>query len=165
MRTCRLENKWVIRVKNKAEDFLKAYSSNTTDRPRNAFVNIKGQIVATFDQLRLSGEEVLIIIEKQFFERIQSHLKKFLALSDTVLVPENARVYYDLDGDYPIKPGEFQIPEKTGRLILTHREILPNISDEEFTLFRLKNNLPFQGVDYDEELLLNVADEEWVSYT
>ena len=155
----------MIRIKNKAEDFLKAYASNTPDRPRNAFLNIRGQIVATFDQLWLSDEGVLIVIEKQFFGRLEAHLKKFLALSDTVLTPERLNVTYDLDGDYPAEPGEFQISEKKGRLLLTLREILSNIVDEEFTLFRLKNDLPLQGVDYDEELLLNVADEEFISYT
>ena len=165
MRVYPLKNKLVIRVKNKAADFLKAYSSNTLDQPRNAFLNIRGQIVAIFDQLRLSDEEVLIVIEKQFFGRVTAHFKKFLTLTDTVLIPENATVYYDLDGDYAVERGEFQISEKKGKLLVTRREILSNVSDDEFNLFRLKNDLPVQGVDYDEELLLNVADEEFVSYT
>ena len=165
MKLYKFSNKLVVRVKNKAVDFLKAYSSNTLDQPRNAFVNIKGQIVAIFDQLRLSDEEVLIVIEKQFFGRLETHLKKYLALAGTTLALESHRVYYDLTGDYPPGPGEYQILEKQGKLILTHREILPDVADEEFSLFRLKNNLPLQGVDYDQELLLNVADEELVSYT
>ena len=38
------------------------------------------------------------------------------------------------------------------------------VSDEEFTLFRLQNNIPLQGVDYTDEFLLNVSEDEFVSF-
>ncbi len=165
MRIYPLKNKSTLRIQNKASEFLKAYSSNSLDKPRNAFLNIKGQIVAVFDQLILNDEEALIVIEKQYLERLMNHLRKYLQLTDTTFSDENLNVYYDLDGDFKEGKGEYIILERKGSLILTYRNISSNVTDEEFTLFRLKNNIPFQGIDYDEELLLNVGDEEFVSYT
>ena len=150
MRLYKLSNKLVIRVRPGACEFLKGYTSNTLEAPRNAFLDLHGKIVAAFDQKVLSADEVLIVIEKQFFERLKNHLDKFLKLGDTVLEPTALQAYIDLEGDK--------------KIIIKDQESPAVVSDQEFTLFRLKNKLPVQGIDYDEELLLNVADEEFVSY-
>jgi folate-binding protein YgfZ len=39
------------------------------------------------------------------------------------------------------------------------------VSEEEFTLFRLKHNIPLQGVDYKDDFLLNVSVSRHVSFT
>jgi len=150
MRLYKLSNKLVVRVKHNACEFLKGLTSNALEAPRNAFLDIHGKIVASFDQRVLSADEVQIVIEKQFFGRLKSHLGKFLMLSGTDLEEEKQKVYFDLDGK---------------GLIVTDEELPAAVSEREFTLFRLKNNIPIQGTDYDEELLLNVGDEEFVSYT
>ena len=144
---------------------MQAYSSNTIDKPRNAFLDIKGKIVVVFDQAFLSEDEILIVIERQFLGRLKSHLEKYLFLTGTTLIPTSHLVYYDLDGDLQLKEGELAIQEKQGRLVLMDRRLLSNVTDEEFTLFRLKNDLPVQGIDYDEEMLLNIGNEEFVSFT
>ncbi len=161
MRLYKLSNKLVIRVKRNACEFLKGYTSNVLQAPRNAFLDLHGKIVAVFDQKVLSADEVLIVIERQFFERLKNHLDKFLKLGDTILEPTDYNIYFDLEGNYQPKEDEFVTP----LLIITNKELPVDISDQDFTLFRLKNNIPLQGVDYDEELLLNVADEEFISYT
>ena len=66
MKLYRLNNKLVLRLTPKAGEFLKAYSSNTLGKPRNAFLDIQGKIIATFDQCPLNDDEVFIVIEKQF---------------------------------------------------------------------------------------------------
>lgn len=165
MRLYKLSNKLVIRVRRNACEFLKGYTSNVLEAPRNAFLDIHGKIVAVFDQKVLSADDVLIVIERQFFERLKSHLGKFLAFGNTTLEEEKYNVYFDLDGDYGPNEDDFVIPVGAPLQVITRKQLPTVVSDQEFTLFRLKNNIPVQGIDYDEELLLNVADEELVSYT
>ena len=166
MRLYRLSNKIVLRVKNKAAEFLNAYTTNTVSAPRSAFVNIRGQVVCAFDQMVIGPEKVLVVIEKQYFDRLLAHLDKYLKLGDTLIekAPE-FHLYFDLDDRHEPRRGELFVPQKQGKLIGVLDEADSNVSEEEFRLFRLENNIPVQGVDYEEELLLNVADEEFVSYT
>ena len=186
MRLYPLDNKIVLRVKNNAAEFLKGYTTNTLDAPRNAFVNIRGQIVCTFDQMAIrpqalargtsagavecpvlsSPEKVLVVIEKQYVDRLSAHLKPYLQLAGTVIEPApEFHLYFDLDDQHEPQRGEIFVIQKKGKLIGTTAELTSNVSEPEFTLFRLKNQLPVQGIDFDEELLLNVANEEFVSYT
>ncbi len=166
MRLYGLSNKIVLRVKNKATEFLNGYTTNALDAPRNAFVNIRGQIVCVFDQMVISPEKVLVVIEKQTFDRLSAHLKPYLQLAGTVIetAPE-FHLYFDLDDRHEPQRGEIYVIQKKGKLIGTTAELTSNVSEPEFTLFRLKSQLPVQGIDFDEELLLNVANEEFVSYT
>ena len=142
--------KTVLRFSPHGTSFISGYATNTVEMPRSSFVDLQGKIVAVFDQRKQSEEEVWVVVEKRFVERLKEHLKKYLSLTDTVMECLNKKnVYWDLE---------------TKQLVLTE-EILPaDVSEEEFTFFRVKNNLPLQGVDFDEELVLNVA-EELVSYT
>lgn len=166
MKLYALTNKIVLRAKNKAAEFLKAYATNALDAPRSAFVNIRGQIVCVFDQMFISQEKVLLVIEKQHFDRLLHHLDRYLKLGETVIekAPE-FHLYFDLEDSHEPQRGEIFVPQKKGKLIGTPSSLIPSVSEEEFTLFRLKNDIPVQGIDFDEELLLNVADEEFVSYT
>ena len=57
------------------------------------------------------------------------------------------------------------IPQKKGRLIISDQELETNVTDEIFSLFRVKNHLPVQGVDYTDEFVLNVSEKEFISFT
>lgn len=160
-----LSNKLILRVENKACEFLKGFTSNTLEAPRNAFLDVHGKIVAVFDQLVLNDNEVLIVIERPFLGRLKKHLEKYLVLGDTRLREETYWVYFDLEDDARPEQGVFRIPQKAGALILSKNELSAGVSREAFALFRLKNDLPVQGIDYDEEMLLNLGNEEFVSYT
>src|SRR3989338_7720465 len=166
MRLYPLVDKIVLRVKNNAAEFLKGYTTNTLEAPRNAFVTVRGQIVCTFDQMVISPEKVLVVIERKYLDRFSAHLDPYLKLGDTVIekAPE-FHLYFDLEDSHEPQRGEIFVPQKKGKLIGTPSSLIPSVSEEEFTLFRLKNDIPVQGIDFDEELLLNVADEEFVSYT
>ncbi len=161
----KLNNKQVLRLKNKACEFLKGFSSNVLEASRNASLDVHGKIVVIFDQKVLSEEEVLIVIEKQYLSRLKAHWEKFMGLGDTRLEEADLSAYFDSEGGYEPIAGDILIPQRKGSLVLTRREIVSHASEADFTLFRLKNNLPVQGIDYDEEMLLNVGDEEFVSYT
>ena len=166
MQLHRLNNSLALRVKHRAAEFLNAYTTNSLNAPRNAFVNLRGQIVCVCDQMVISPEKMILVIEKQFIERLQTHLVPYLKLYETVIEPApEFKIYFDLEGDREPERGEIFVPRQKGLLIGTTDELMAGVSDEAFRWFRVKNNIPVQGIDFDEELLLNVADEEFVSYT
>ena len=74
-------NKVILHIKNNAAQFLQGVTSNDLDKPQNAFVNINGRIIATFDQLRLSDEEIIILIEESFVDGLLKHIDRFVKLS------------------------------------------------------------------------------------
>ena len=165
MRVYRLD-KIVLRISGNAEKFLSGLTTNTLDRPRNAFVNLHGRVIATFDQVRSGDDEFLLVLDAAFQANLTSHIQKFLMLNKTTAEPTDRRVYFDLDRAYRPAAGDYVISQRTGQMILTPNELDVNITEDEFTLFRLKNSIPLLGVDYQkDEFLLNVDEHEFVSYT
>lgn len=164
IKLCKLE-KVVLSVQNNAVNFLNGITSNTLDKPKNAFLDFHGKIVAVFDQCRIGEDQFFIVVEERCLDRLMQHLERYIKLSKVLVQKENYGVYYDLTGDYPCKEGEYAITQKPGKLIVTPNNLESNVAQEEFTFFRLKNNIPLQGVDYQNELLLNVNEEEHISYT
>ncbi len=166
MRLYRLDRA-VLRLGKGAAAFLKAYSTNTPDRPRSAFVDIHGKIVAAFDQALLSTDEALLAVERPFVGRVHAHLKKYLDLTGVTLTEDEAlEAFFDLDGDYRANEKELRLPQPAGAVILTGQKPPAGVSEEEFRLFRLTSRNPLQGIDYDGEMLLNVFDDEdRVSYS
>lgn len=157
--------KKVLSINNKPEQFLGGLTANSLDKPQNAFVNIHGRIIATFDQLKINDEKFLLVTEDNFVQAVLDHVNRYTRLSKTIIALENLFVYFDLDGDYKIQNSEFAIRQKQGQLILTLENLSVSVSEEEFTLFRLKNNIPLLGVDYKDEMLLNVSEKDFVSFT
>lgn len=157
--------KIVLSVRNNPARFLNGITSNDLSKPRNAFLNIHGRIVATFDQIKTSDDAFLIIVEEAFVVRLLQHIDHYVKLSGASIEESSSNVYFDLEGSYPLEPGEPTIPQNQGRLIITDRNLKANVHEEEFTIFRLKNNIPLLGTDYNEEMLLNVSTTEFVSFT
>ena len=144
-------NKTVLRFYPKATAFLNGYTTNTVDAPLTAFVDIQGRIVAAAHQFRQSDDEVWEVVEDRFVERLLKHLHTYLSLSDTrVETLVSKKVYWDLESK---------------ELLVTDEKRAVSASEEEFTLFRVKNAFPLQGVDFDEEMVLNVGEEGLVSYS
>lgn len=155
----------VLRFRPKAAEFINAYSTNTLDRPHNAFVDVRGRIVAVFEQVKISADEVLVALGRPFTHRVVIHLAKYLDLAGVSAEETPLSVYWDLDGGYEPREEEKIIPQAAGRLILTPARLDASVSEEDFARFRLAHRLPLQGVDFDDELLLDVFDESHVSYT
>lgn len=158
-------SKTVLGVGPDPAAFLNGLTTNSLDKPRNAFVNIHGRIIATFDQIKKNEKEYALVIEKDFAAPLLAHLDRYARLSKTVIKTENDFVYFDLDGTYVPQSGEYVIPQKSGQLVLTKDGRDAHVTEEEFTLFRVRNNIPLQGVDYKDEMILNVGDTEYVSFT
>lgn len=160
-----LLDKVVLRIANNTENFLNGLTSNSLDKPRNAFLTQHGRIIATFDQIKTGADEFLIVMERFAHEPLMQHAKKFLMLNKTTAEPVSLHVYFDLNGEYKPSAGEYQIIQKAGQMILTPNALKADVLAGEFTLFRLLNNIPVHGTDYKDELLLNIDEYEHVSYT
>ncbi len=150
LRTYHLSNYYVLSVKPNAEIFLTGLTTNTTSALQNAFIDKFGRIVATFWQKKINDDEILIALDKRATGPLLEHLKQHLALTDTKIErKKELHAYYNL-------------VEK--KVILSETKIPNTVSEEEFLLFRLKNNVPLQFVDYTNELILNV-NYDFVSFT
>lgn len=160
-----LTHKKVLSVTNNSEKFLNGLTSNSLDQPHNAFLNIHGRIIATFDQVKTGDDEFLLAIEESYVKLLQDHVERYARLSKTEVSLRNDFVYFELDGDYMADEKEVLIPQKKGRLIITTQKLPSTVSEEDFTIFRVKNNIPLLGVDYKEELLLNVSETDFASFT
>ena len=164
-------NKSVVSISNNPAQFLNGLTANTLDKPKNAFLDVHGKIIATVDQLRINEDEFSILIERPFVEAVLKHLERFAKLSKVVIQEKDFKVYFDLDRSYSLTKtfggdnDEFLIPHKCGQLVISPKNLENTISEEEFTLFRLRNNIPIHGVDYQNEMLLNVDEREHVSFT
>ncbi len=157
--------KKAILLKGNINKLLNGTTANTLDAPRNAFIDINGKIIATFEQKKIGDDEIIILVEEKFVGRLLKHLEKYVLLAKTKIEITDYKVYFDLEEDFPAGENDYLIPYKKGQLIITKKEPLANVSDEEFTQFRLENKIPIQGIDYDNEMLLNLDDYEIVSFT
>lgn len=158
-------NKTILSLQNNPQAFLNGLTSNAVDQPRNAFLNIHGRIIATFDQIIINENEMQLVIENDYVQAVSAHLDRYLKLAGVQLDSLKDVVYFDLEGDCFLEEGDRVILQKKGRLLLTTKLRNADVSAEEFTLFRLQYNIPMLGVDYKDEMLLNVATDEFVSFT
>ena len=158
-------HKKVLSVQNNSEKFLNGLTSNSLDQPRNAFLDIHGRIIATFDQVKIGNDEFLLALEEAYVEPLLEHVDRYARLSKTNFVVSPRGVYFELDGDCRTDADEALISQKKGNLVLTNEKLPASVREDEFTLFRLKNNIPLLGADYKNEMLLNVSETEFVSFT
>ncbi len=145
-------------------DFLNGLTANDMDAPRNAFLTIHGRIVATCAQILKSTDECYIIVEEDFVQPLLEHLDRYIKLGGVQVNRLDLRVYHDLDGALTLENADM-VTLPAGRLVITDTEVETTVGDEEYDLFRLKNNLPRQGIDYRDEMLLNVDTSAFVSFT
>lgn len=159
-------NKIVLSISNNPEDFLQGITSNNINAPQNAFLNISGRIVATFDQILIQPGKVLIVIDADVKEKLMAHLSKYILLSGVDIQQTEHHVYFDISEQLIDVPKDtFVIEQWKGRLILSKEILLTTVSDDEFCQFRLLNNIPLHGVDYKDEFILNVNEEDFVSFS
>jgi folate-binding protein YgfZ len=144
-----LLNYVVIRISGNAEKLLTGLTANTLDARQNAFVNLHGRIIATFFQQK-EGEDVLIAVPNAQKDTLLAHLDRYAKLNRSQLITTDLNVYMDMET----------------KAVLFSKETFPAVPDDEARLWRLENNLPLQGIDYQaDEFLLNVHEHDYTSYT
>lgn len=155
----------VLRVAPQASKVIQAYSTNRPVLGGVAFVDLKGRIIAMTEHIAINPDESLLVLHSLFTERLTAHLQKYLPLFESTIQSVPYYVYHDTDGSSGAL-GEYRVPFGCGSLILTktmHESM--DFGNEAYTLFRQQNNLPIQGVDYDDTMILNVdACNRYISY-
>ncbi|RME87573.1 MAG: hypothetical protein D6785_01815 [Planctomycetota bacterium] len=155
-------------------EFHKNYTANTLDRTKNVFSDIKGKVVATFDQLPIADNEYFVILEECRLEPLMEHLSKYLPLCRVEIKEMDTKVYFDLEDFKSQQPEEdkkekmkgfWRIPQKAGSLVLCDQDLEATVSEEEFIRFRLIHEIPLEGVDFQQEMVLNIHPTEYVSFT
>ncbi len=165
MRLYLCDQKIILRIYNQGIRFIKDYSTNTAAASQSAFIDVKGRIVAFFDQHRVNEDEMWVVMERKAFPVFQEKFSKYLYLTDVKIEPlETRRVYWDLDKEVVPGEGDVFIPAQAGRLWLTASKPVSNVSKAQMNLFRVKNNIPWQGIDFNEEMVLCVAEEGRISF-
>ncbi len=156
----------VLSVKNNAQAFLNGLASNSLDQPRNAFLNLHGRVIATFDQVKAGDDEHLLVFPKAYTDAVLNHLGRYARLNKTILTCQERAVCFDCDGSHKVMPEEFAIAQHAGQIVITPKAHTATVTEEEFTEFRLNHRIPLMGVDYQaDEMILNIDPVEYVSYT
>lgn len=155
-----------------ADRFVQAYTTQTPDASRGAFLDAKGRAVAVYDRVRLNEDASVFVVATPVVERLKRHLKNYLFLMDATLTDLPHAVCWDPEGGTgPSRPGAAQgvdddwtVYRRAGVLRILRRAPDSVAGDAEFTLFRVRNHIPIQGRDYDDPMLLNLNDPELVSF-
>ena len=158
-----LVNKKVLLVTGKVERLLKGITTNTLDAPMNAFINQFGKIEVLFAQ-KFVEDHAYLVFEKQFEDRLKSFLEKYLRLARATLMDAGLQVYH-VTGTVDESYG-YCIPQRVGYFVLTQEAPpLEKTSVENYTVLRVENNLSVQGIDFDQEMILNTNWKDLASLT
>jgi len=157
-------NKTAFQFTNTPEKLLKGLTSNILTASNNAFLSAKGKIIATCYQVQINSDNHIVVIDTPSVERFLAHINKYLPLSPTDINQLDTKVYYDLSGDGNHCDAIATINMPVGKIIVTDH-LNCDVDDSTFTAFRHDHFLPIQTVDFNDEMLLNVFPEHFVSYT
>ncbi len=170
-------------LKPGADKFIQSYTTQTPIAPRGAFLDTKGKAVAVYDRVRLDADSSMLVVAASVRDRLKAHLKGFLFLTDTALTDLPYAVYWDLEqpshgaaGPQAVEATQAQtdsaaemsgwsIARSAGTIRILREPVEAGVSEEDFKRFRVLNGLALQGEDYDDPMLLNLGDEELVSFT
>lgn len=149
---------------NNPKDLLGGISSNTLDAAKNALLTAQGKIIAVCDQKQLDDDRLLWVVDDFAADGCRNMFEKFAVFTQTKYEQRPDAIYYDLDGDAPADGTCIVLPQEQGYIIVGG-QFETNVSAEEFIQFRLDHHLPLHGIDFTDEMLLNVFPENYVSYT
>lgn len=148
-------NKRVLLVKGNIEKLLKGTTTNRLDAPMNAIINLFGKIEVAFAQ-KVEKEQAYIVLEQQYVGRLQQLLEKYLRLTKATINETPLRVYHVIGEE--IKKDLLCIPQRIGYLLLAeHPPVLEQMGEETYTALRVESNIAVQGIDFDQELILNTV--------
>ncbi|MBI2138928.1 hypothetical protein HYU13_05020 [Candidatus Woesearchaeota archaeon] len=157
--------KSVFRFGKGGKQLLERISCNTLDKTRNALLDRFGKLIILFDQLVL-GDEVYVVFEGGFKGRFLESVEKYAKLAKVALEEMPLKVLH-VFGAHSI--GKINIAMPMGYLALADRldiiQGIREISGETYTILRLENNMPVQGIDFDQQMFLEIAREDELSFT
>ncbi len=153
------------KVPNGAADFLNKVTCNDMQKTKNAILDRFGKLMVILDQA-VHGDEIFLVFENQFREKFLSSIGKYAALAK-VTIEETPLKVYRIFGDAKI--GKLTIPQKAGYLSLLPGPLLlanlKELSEDTYKILRMENNIPLQGVDFDQQMFLELNMPEAVSFS
>ncbi|HLC36808.1 MAG TPA: hypothetical protein VJK05_04355 [archaeon] len=167
MNKLKLLEKSIARITGNAFNTLNSIASNevATGKP-NAFLESNGKLVLFFDLFIESNESIYLVFEKKFLERALSFFKKYLLISKCKFELLDWKTFFSVSGEN-IQGKHLKIPCREGFLIIGENPLIEGkeFSEKEFNLFRVENNISVQGIDFDQEMFLNLNYKEAVSFS
>ncbi len=167
----KLLNKIVFKVIGTAEKFLIPLTTNTLDKPINAFLDRFGKLIAIADQLFI-GEECYLVIQEQYAEKLLLHLQQYIRLSNAKIQFTPLKAVHVFPEGNKKSIGSPIIPQAIGYISLIENleqlkqlKSFKELSDEEYEKIRIENNIPLQGIDFTNEMFLEVNIPEAISFT
>lgn len=181
----KLMPKTVLKITGNVRRLLKGISVADDDSEKNAFINSFGKIIVLFDQLIVDDNDSLyLVINEQFETRLIEHLYKYLKLNKSRMEKTELKVIHVIPMIHKIESElselnleGFKIKQRIGFLLLTKKASsnfdfipsdisqIPELNNEEYNSVRIENNISEQGIDFDQEMILNTNWNEIVSYT
>ncbi len=167
----KITSKIVIKVTGNVKRLLKGLSVADDPDEKNAFINSFGKIIVLFDQI-IIDDTLYLAINKQFETRLKEHLDKYLRLNKSIMEKLDLKVIHIIE--CPVEDHDkikgIKIKQKKGNLILVKNipeKLLstPELDDESYNAIRIENNMSEQGIDFDQEMILNTNWKDLVSYT
>ncbi len=157
--------KTVFKLEGDVQKFLKTVTSNDLNKPLHAFLDRFGKVVALAD-IAISGNTAIIIIEAAYEKDFVAHFTPYLKLSKMKMSFLHGKVVHVI-GAHEL--GTIKIPKNIGYVTLLENESeinnIHNISDETYTVLRIENNIPVQGIDFDHPMFLETGLTDAVSLT
>ena len=151
-----------MKFSNNVEQFFSSVTSNTTTSVYNAFLNRFGKAVVCFLQKKTTDDEIYILFHKNYSDKLKEHIQLYQKLSKIAFVLTEHSVFFSTV--------RATTPSAKFSLNLEHGEVLFSTGQQKyvkddmaFLRYRLSHNLPLQGYDFDNEMILNVS-EKYVSF-
>lgn len=159
-----LLGKKALLITGNVEKLLKGITTNTLDQPMNAFINQFGKIEVLFAQ-KFVDRHCYLVFERQFEERLLHFLGKYLRLAKAAVSDSGLHVYHVVGCAVNERYG-ICIPQRFGYFVLAQQAPpLEEMSDEVYTALRVENEYSVQGIDFDQEMILNTNWKDVASLT
>ena len=157
--------KIAFKFSNNTEKLLNGITTNELDKDTNAFLDRFGKLVALADQ-KIIGDDLYIIIEDKYQIKFLQHINNYIKLSDTKMQILTLSVVHILNDNFI---GDITFKKNIGYLSLLENldsvSHLNKISDEVYDAIRLENDIPIQGIEFDNNMFLETGLYDTVSFT
>ena len=149
-------------ISGNVDTLLNGITSNELSKPRNAFLDRFGKLIALFEQ-KIEDGKAYIVLEEKYEEAFLEHIMKYARLANADVKKDSGIVIHVIS---PQGIGRIKFQQNLGYLALADElPDLPKLSEEEYNLIRLENNIPVQGVDFDRPMFLDTGLYDAVSFT
>ncbi|MBI4158662.1 hypothetical protein HY500_00190 [Candidatus Woesearchaeota archaeon] len=155
-------DKTVIKIAGNAKKLLLDISTNENVDGKNALLDRFGKLVVLFDQTFVDNG-CYIVFEKEFNQRFYAHTNSLIKLSGCKVEVPRLKIFHVFS---ETQFNGVRTSQRAGYLLLSEERLdLLELSDEEYKVLLVENNISRQGVDFDQEMFLNLNWQEAVSFT